>query len=86
MTQTGMDSPYRDIAHIPLHIFSNKECTQTPSPDLRAYLRYMWTHHKESLEYLWRHTQQYIQYGGCYSIGFEPWLRKLDIDLTKQGH
>lgn len=77
---------YRKIEHIPLHVFSNKECTRSPSPELLTYLRFMYNTHKHDLEYLWRYTQSYSSYGGCYILGFEEWLKKLDRDLTKQGY
>lgn len=77
---------YRKASDIPLHVFSNKECTKTPSPELLTYLRYMYTNHKHDLEYLWRFTQSYSRYGGCYILGFAEWLSKLDTDLTKQGY
>jgi hypothetical protein len=76
---------YRKLEDIPLHIFSNKECTQSPNLELLNYLRYMHTNHIHDLEYLWRFTQSYSNYGGCYLLGFEAWLTKLDKDLTKQG-
>jgi len=77
-------SPYQTKQDIPLHCFSNKECTQTPSPELRKYLRYMLDTHPNDLEYLWRYTQQYTAHGGCYKMVFAAWLKKLTTDLTKQ--
>lgn len=75
---------YRKLADIPLHCFSNKEATLTPSTELRKYLRYMLDNHPYDLEYLWRHTQQYVNYGGCYAMTFEHWRNKLDKDLNKE--
>lgn len=77
---------YRKLEDIPLHVFSNKECTRSPSPELKKYLRYMHTNHPHDLEYLWRFTQAYTSYGGCYILAFSAWLSKLDNDLTKQGY
>jgi len=77
-------SPYKTIQDIPLHVFSNKECTKTPSPELRQYLRYMLTNHPLDLEYLWRSTQQYVKHGGCYLMTWDKWLDKLTKDLDKQ--
>lgn len=75
---------YKKVTDIPLHVFSNKECTLTPSPELREYLSFMLEHHTDDLEYLWRYTQQYIKHGGCYYISFKEWLHKLTKDLKKQ--
>lgn len=79
-----MENPYSTVDRIPLHIFSNKECTKSPSKPLRNYLRWMYDNHKYDLEYLWRHTQLYSNYGGCYILPFEKWLTKLERDLIKQ--
>lgn len=75
---------YKKVEHIPLHCFSNKECTVTPSKELRTYLGWMLTNHPLDLEYLWRHTQQYVNYGGCYAMTFERWRDKLGKDLSKE--
>lgn len=75
---------YTTTDDIPIHCFSNKECTKTPNPDLIKYLRYMAKNHPNDLEYLWRYTQQYTQYGGMYILQFEKWLEKLNRDLNKQ--
>lgn len=75
---------YKKLEDIPLHCFANKECTITPSKELRQYLRYMLINHPYDLEYLWRHTQQYTQHGGCYTMTFERWRNKLDKDLQKE--
>lgn len=75
---------WKTVDDLPIHAFSNKECTMTPSPELREYLEYMVEHHEEDLEYLWRHTQQYTRHGGCYGMAWHVWLRKLKKDLTKQ--
>lgn len=75
---------YKKKEDIPLHVFSNKECTRTPSKPLREYLKWMLENHPNDLEYLWRHTQQYTNYGGCYIMGFDFWLNKLGKDLVKQ--
>jgi len=77
-------SPYKTIKDIPLHCFSNKECTITPSPELREYLHYMIKNHPQDLEYLWRSTQQYVKHGGCYVMTWERWFDKLTKDLAKQ--
>lgn len=77
-------SPYKTTQDIPLHCFSNKECTYTPSKELREYLRYMLTFHPNDLEYLWRYTQQYTNHGGCYVMTFDHWKNKLSKDLDKQ--
>lgn len=77
-------SPYKTIQDIPLHCFSNKECTKTPSPELKEYLRYMLANHPDDLEYLWRSTQQYVKFGGCYAMTWEKWLGKLTKDLSQQ--
>lgn len=74
---------YNKVTDIPLHVFSNKECTKTPSPELKEYLLYMLENHKDDLDYLWRYTQQYVKHGGCYYISFDKWLDKLTKDLTK---
>lgn len=68
-----------------MHVFSNKECTMTPSKELLAYLNYMHKNYPEDLAYLWRYTQQYVKHGGCYIITFDRWLEKLGKDLIKQG-
>lgn len=75
---------YKTIQDIPLHCFANKECTITPSKELKRYLRFMLDTHPYDLEYLWRHTQQYTQYGGCYAMTFDRWRNKLDKDLQKE--
>lgn len=79
-----MPEKYKSVRDIPLHIFSNKECTKTTSPKLLEYLRWMYDNHKYDLEYLWRSTQEYAHHGGCYLLTFENWLHKLEKDLTKQ--
>lgn len=76
---------YKTKEEIPLHVFSNKECTRTPSPELRKYLVFMLTNHADDLEYLWRSTQQYVHHGGCYVMTFAKWKDKLKKDLIKQG-
>lgn len=76
---------YKTIEDIPLHVFSNKECTYTPSKELREYLRFMLDNHPDDLEYLWRSTQQYVQHGGCYVMSFSKFKDKLNKDLIKQG-
>ena len=83
-TSKKIDSPYKAVKDIPLHCFSNKECTITPSPELREYLRYMVENHPQDLEYLWRYTQQYVRHGGCYLMSWDKWLDKLTKDLKKQ--
>lgn len=75
---------YKKLEDIPLHIFSNKECTKSPSPELRKYLKYMLDKHPNDLDYLWRYTQQYTKHGGCYYISFTKWLTKLNKDLKEQ--
>lgn len=75
---------YLSIEDVPLHCFSNKECTITPSPELRHYLRWMHDNHPNDLEYLWRYTQQFLKFGGCYVMTFDFWLNKLNNDLKKQ--
>lgn len=75
---------YKKITDIPLHVFSNKECTFTPSVKLREYLHWMRENHPNDLEYLWRYTQQYVNFGGCYVMTFNYWLEKLRKDLIKQ--
>ncbi|MEM0173288.1 MAG: hypothetical protein QXI16_02145 [Sulfolobaceae archaeon] len=75
---------YEKLEDIPLHVFSNKECTKTPSPDLRKYLRFMLDNHPNDLDYLWRYTQQYKHHGGCYYLTFSNWLKKLERDLKEQ--
>ena len=75
---------YKTLQDIPLHCFSNKECTYTPSPALREYLKYMLQYHSDDLEYLWRYTQQYTNFGGCYTMTFDHWKNKLNKDLEKQ--
>ena len=75
---------YTKVEEIPLHVFSNKECTTTPSPELREYLEYMVQHHTDDLEYLWRYCQQFTKHGGCYIITFDRWIAKLKKDLEKQ--
>lgn len=76
---------YKELKSIPFHIFSNKECTLTPSTELRKYLRWMYDNHRNDLEYLWRFTQQYVNHGGCYVLTFNNWLKKLERDLNKQS-
>lgn len=76
---------YKKVEDIPIHVFSNKECTITPSQELRDYLEWMLTNHPNDLEYLWRYGQQYVRYGGCYVMTFEKWLDKLGKDLIKQN-
>lgn len=75
---------YKTVDSIPLHCFSNKECTKTPSPELRKYLRWMLANHPNDLEYLWRYTQQFTEFGGCYVMTFDRWIDKLTKDLDKQ--
>lgn len=75
---------YKSADDIPMHCFSNKECTKSPNPALLKYLRYMHDNHPNDLEYLWRFTQQYTEHGGCYKLQFEKWLDKLNKDLQKQ--
>lgn len=77
-------NPYKSIEDIPPHIFSNKELTKTPSPKLRAYLKYMLEHHTNDLHYLYRSCQQYVNYGGCYTLSWHRWLTKLERDLIEQ--
>lgn len=73
-----------DYETIPMHIFTNKECTITPNKELREYLEYMLEHHEHDLEYLWRYSQQYVHHGGCYVLSFPRWVDKLTRDLVKQ--
>lgn len=75
---------YTKLEDIPLHVFSNKECTKSPNPELREYLQYMLDNYPEDLAYLWRYTQQYTKHGGCYIMTFDYWLDKLKKDLDKQ--
>lgn len=77
---------YTTVESVPVHVFENKECTVTPSPRLREYLRYMHDNHPHDLEYLWRHTQQYVKHGGCYVMTFEKWRARLNKDLIAQGN
>lgn len=72
---------YTEVKNIPAHIFSNKECTKTPSPELREYLSYMVENHPNDLQYLFKYTQQYVKHGGCYTMTFEYWLDKLKKDI-----
>lgn len=72
---------YKKFEDLPIHAFENKECTKTPSPELREYLWYMLEHHEQDLAYIWRYSQQYYKHGGCYLIGWERWLEKLRRDL-----
>lgn len=76
---------YKTIEDIPVHIFSNKECTYTPSPPLKEYLAFMLENHPDDLEYLWRSTQVYKDFGGCYVMTFAKWKSKLKKDLQRQG-
>lgn len=75
---------YKKFTDIPEHVFSNKECTKTPSPELREYLRFMVENHMDDLYYLWRHCQAYTKHGGCYILPWEKWKKKLVKDLEKQ--
>lgn len=75
---------YFSVDDIPLHCFSNKECTMTPSPELRQYLKWMLANHPNDLYYLYNYGQQYKKFGGCYVMTFEFWLDKLTKDLQKQ--
>lgn len=75
---------YKKVTDIPFHIFSNKECTMSPSPELIKYLQYMFDNHPNDLEYLWRFTQQYVKHGGCYVMTFGVWKKKLERDLKRQ--
>ena len=77
-------NPYKKFDDIPIHCFSNKELTKTPSPELRTYLRYMLNNHPDDLAYLWRYCQRYKDVGGCYILTWENWKRKLTNDLAKQ--
>lgn len=72
---------YKKFDDIPIHAFSNKECTETPSPELKSYLNYMLENHPEDLTYIWRYSQQWSKHGGCYLISFERWLEKLKRDI-----
>lgn len=76
---------YTTVDSVPLHVFSNKECTYTPNPELREYLQYMLDNHPYDLAYLWRWTQQYPRHGGCYVMTMDYWLDKLRKDLIKQS-
>lgn len=76
---------YKNAKNIPFHIFSNKECTMSPSKELITYLQFMYDNHPYDLEYLWRHGQQYVKHGGCYVMTFDVWLKKLERDLKKQS-
>jgi len=75
---------YKKIEDIPLHCFSNKECTMTPSPELREYLWYMSQNHPNDLDYIYRYHQKYKDHGGCYVMTYAHWLKKLIRDLTTQ--
>lgn len=75
---------YSKIDDMPLHVFTNKECTITPNPELRQYLEFMVESHPDDLEYIWRYCQQYTKHGGCYVITFDRWIAKLKTDLAKQ--
>lgn len=77
---------YPNKESIPIHAFTNKECTESPNPELRAYLRFMYDNHPNDLNYLYRYCQQFVKYGGCYSMTWEYWLRKLDRDLKASGN
>lgn len=79
-----MSTKYKNIESVPAHIFSNKECTRTPSPELREYLAYMAEHHTDDLQYLWKYTQQFKDFGGCYVMTFPRWIEKLKRDLKEQ--
>lgn len=74
---------YKDYDSIPMHVFTNKECTQTPSKELREYLEYMFENHRNDLAYLWRYHQKFTNYGGGGVLSFEGWQRKLERDLEK---
>ncbi|MCK2041947.1 hypothetical protein KZO83_04500 [Chromohalobacter sp. TMW 2.2308] len=77
--------PYQKLDDIPAHVFSNRMLTETPSPELREYLRYMLDHHPDDLYYLYQHSQKYKHHGGGWHMDFKRWRGKLDNDLTKQG-
>jgi len=79
-----MSAKYKNIESIPDHIFSNKECTKTPSPELREYLAYMLDRHPDDLKYLFDYTQQFHKFGGCYQMTWVRWLNKLKRDLKEQ--
>lgn len=76
---------YNSLESIPIHAFTNRQCTESPNKELLKYLRYMLDNHPYDLAYLWRYTQQYVNHGGCYVMYFDFWRNKLDNDLTKQG-
>lgn len=75
---------YKSLKEIPHHVFTNKECTMTPSKELRNYLAYMLKNHPEDLRYIWKYTQQFKDYGGCYVITYKNWMTKLEKDLKRQ--
>lgn len=75
---------YKKLEDIPLHVFTNKECTITPSKELRDYLSFMLEHHVDDLQYLHKYTQTFTKYGGCYMLSFDRWVEKLRRDLIKQ--
>lgn len=74
---------YNTVEDIPLHVFSNKECTKTTSPALLDYLEYMIENHEQDLAYLWRHSQKYTRHGGMYRQAWELWLNKLKRDVKQ---
>jgi len=84
ITGVNVNSNYNNIEDIPAHIFSNKECTKSPSPALREYLEWMVTNHPNDLKYIWAYTQQFKNYGGCYVLTYGEWTDKLKRDLAKQ--
>jgi len=76
---------YITVDDIPIHIFTDKMCTQTPSKELQAYLSFMLKNHPDDLVYLWRKMQEYKNHGGQWPVSFKDWKVKLKEQLKKDG-
>lgn len=75
--------PYATIEDIPLHVFTNRMCTQTDSPDLKDYLLYMLEHCPDDLAYIYDYTQQWCDIeGATYKMTFKQWKTKLQKDIN----
>jgi hypothetical protein len=74
---------YSSVEDLPIHIFNNKECTDSPSKEMREYLRYMLENHPDDLAYIWRYMQSFKNYGGCYVLTFARWKERLKNRLKK---
>ena len=75
--------PYATLEDIPLHVFTNRMCTQTDNSNLKDYLLYMLEQYPDDLNYIYDHTQQWSDIeGATYKMTFKQWKEKLKKDLN----